>query len=282
MYDGLVPPADDATDPKPTSTSNNPLADLEPPKTEPEAPEAAESPAPEAVEPEPAAPEATDAPAETPEPEPPVEPAAAPEPAPTAAPAAPAAAPQAQADPYAGQLRELAAQDRQLGDELKALLAKKSAKPDEWDPYGEDAQRITELTAKRQDVQQQRLGIQENLVVERAYWDNWQSQHPTITNGRALYAEEYARAVKKYGDTETARAVATERWQDRIDALKAKPAPAPAKPPTPAVPSRQPTITPKGGSVLPKQNRHTPPAPVKESAAEKVLKEIGPLKDWKF
>lgn len=109
---------------------------------------------------------------------------------------------------------------------------------------------------------------------ESGYWDTWGKANAAVgaDKGQAIFAEEMAAAGKKYAG-EGARAVATENWQRRVEALKAAP-PTPAKPEaaaataapaTPAKPTappakRPPVVTPNGSRVAPAAaSAHRPP-----------------------
>lgn len=130
--------------------------------------------------------------------------------------------------------------------------------------------RIREMQDQRRERRQQR--------VETHYDRTWntESKRQGIDRPKleSIWNEERTKLARKYPNADITVAL-NENYAARVAVERAK------KPPIASGSAPSKSITPGGGRVLPRQNRHTPPPPKSESAAEKVARELGPVTEWK-
>jgi hypothetical protein len=195
-------------------------------------------------------------------------------------PATPAQPPaQPQPDPVIEARRQRETRLAAIKTEIAAINAKTE---DEFDPF-KDTKALGKLQAEKDELLEQKFAEQEQAIAAQQQqqqtekkWQDWIRANPEVgSKGRDIFNEELDKALKKYGSAEAAIAVASDRWETRVNlikgqarAAKAKGQPAPAKPgakPAAKAPAKPaPPVTKGGGKVMPVGGAAARPAAPKD------------------
>lgn len=220
----------------------------EPEKEEPEKPEA------------PAAPEKPEKKEEPAKPEP-QQPPAAPAPDPKAIEAERAAL-----TAYQNWERDFAALDNEMADEKKDVI-----------DYGPKAIKTLKAGIEYVRAGLQYLSGQVNAQQQAAtasqFWGNWARENPDLGDkGESLFREAIHAVASEYpgADDKSIIMAATERWNSALAAERAK-----SKQPSTRQPKPAPPVTRGGAQVKPPGTPNVAPQRPKESAADRILRELG-------
>jgi hypothetical protein len=256
--------ADEELAPSPDALTDADVPETPEPEAEPEATDEAEEAAAETPE--------TEEAEETPEAE--LEPEKTPEPEKTEPPKPPP--PPAEPTPEQKQARERFDAWSAERQRIETLLAD----PDKFDPV-EDAPKALKVMLDGQKYLENalenalnQLDSQRRAVEVDQSWQKWGKDHPEVgaDKGRSILAEEYSRLSAKYPSArpDQLHAAAIDALDNRVALLKAQA----RKPAAPAAPKK-----PAPGRIVPAAAK-TPP-PRKLSAEEKLLRDLGPVTNWK-